>query len=372
MASPNIIDLDRLLAPISEDLPAGDDIRKDSSPTSNYQTIKAARLAARAAERQSVHDGDTQEADKYWREVLDLAPEILATQSKDLEIASWYTEALLRRHGFQGLRDAFQLLRGMVENFWDVLHPMPDEDGMETRTASLAGLNGEGAEGVLIAPVRKVPITEGQPPAPFSYWQYQQALEIEKISDEEARLSKRDKLGFDLEDIAKAVNESTDEFFLNQRDDLNQCLEHFKACGQRLDEHCGTHDAPPTRNIIDILEECQGAIKHIGKDKFAGLDGSDADIDTADEQNSDESGSGSVSAQSTPHKATMDRELAFRQLKEISEFFRKTEPHSPISYVLQKAVKWGNMSLDQLVMELIPDSSSRAHFSELTGVEVEE
>jgi|SRR5690625_2453443 len=371
MASPNIIDLERLLAPISEESPAGDDIRRDSSPTSTYQTIKAARSGARAAERKSVHDGDTQEADQYWREVLELAPEILATQSKDLEIASWYTEALLRRYGFQGLRDAFQLLHEMVDRFWDGLHPMPDEDGLETRTAPLAGLNGEGAEGVLIAPIRKVPITEGQPPGPFSYWQYQQALEIEKVSDEETRLSKRDNLGFDLEDIEKAVNESTDEFFLNQREDLEQCLEYFKACGQLLDEHCGAHDAPPTRNIIDILEECQGAIKHIGKDKYAGLDGA-AHNAVADEQPTDDSGNGAAPVQSNAPKAGMDRDYALRQLKEISEFFRKTEPHSPISYVLQKAVKWGNMSLDQLIMELIPDSSSRAHFSELTGVEVDE
>jgi type VI secretion system protein ImpA len=371
MASPSIIDLDRLLAPISEELPAGDDIRKDSSPTSAYQTIKSARSSARAAERKSVHDGDTQEADQYWRQVLELAPDILATQSKDLEIASWYTEALLRRYGFQGLRDAFQLLHALVENFWDGLHPMPDEDGLETRIAPLSGLNGEGAEGVLIAPIRKVPITEGQPPGPFSYWQYQQALEIEKISDEETRLSKRDKLGFDLEDIERAVNESSDEFFLNQRDDMDQCLEYFRKCSQVLDNHCGIHEAPPTRNILDILEECLGAIKHIGKDKYATLDEPAEDAAAQDEA-SDAPASDTTPVKSGPQKAIMDRENAFRQLKEISDFFRKTEPHSPISYVLQKAVKWGNMSLDQLVMELIPDSSSRAHFSELTGVEVDE
>ena len=66
------------------------------------------------------------------------------------------------------------------------------------------------------------------------------------------------------------------------------------------------------------------------------------------------------------------RKDAFRQLSEISEFFRKTEPHSPISYVLEKAVKWGDMGLAELVRELIPDSSSREYFGSLTGVKTDD
>src|SRR5690606_35970383 len=66
------------------------------------------------------------------------------------------------------------------------------------------------------------------------------------------------------------------------------------------------------------------------------------------------------------------REAAFKQLTEIAEFFRKTEPHSPVSYVLEKAVKWGHMPLDELIIELIPEASSRTHFSQLTGVQSNE
>ena len=54
MASPEIIDLARLLAPIEGESPAGNDIRQDSSPTSNYHSIKTARAAARARLRPGV------------------------------------------------------------------------------------------------------------------------------------------------------------------------------------------------------------------------------------------------------------------------------------------------------------------------------
>lgn len=365
MASPDIIDLAKLLAPISEESPAGKDIRKDSSPLSKYQTIKSARAAARSAERNSVHDGDSSEADEHWRKILALAPEILVNQSKDLEIASWFTEALIRRHGFQGLRDAFRLIKGLVENYWDNLYPMPDadEDGENARTAPLSGLNGEGAAGVLIPPIKKVPLTEGHHPGPFSLWQYQMALEAQRTPDEKARAKKIEALGYSLANIEQAINDSSDEFFINQLDDLSEAIEIYKTTGILLDERCGADNAPSTRHIIDALEECRGALNHLGKDKLP--------VPVVDEPLPE----GITPSASNVGQASMaagvinSREAAFKQLLEISKFFRKTEPHSPVSYVLEKAIKWGNMPLNELIAELITEPSSLKRYSELTGVE---
>ncbi len=365
MASPELIDIDTLLQPIAGEFPTGEDIREDLSPTSLYQTIKNERNQARAAERQSIHDGESQQAMEHWQKVIQIAPEIIRDLSKDLEVASWYTEAMLRRYGFAGLRDAVKLIQGLVDNFWENLHPMPDEYGMETRVSCLSGLNGEGAEGVLIAPIRKVRLTEGSDPGPFSLWQYQQSLDILKAQDEQARQAKIANLGFSADDIEKSVNESSEEFFVNIRDDLSESIATYKATGTKLDELCGIEDAPPTRTILEVLDVCLGTVKHIGKLKFP-LE-SEEEITEGDETPDSASGSSPASAKARGPIATRDE--AFKQLIEIAEFFRKTEPHSPVSYVLQKAVKWGNMPLGELIGELIPDHSSRERYSELTGVE---
>jgi len=268
MASPEIVDINSLLEPISEDNPAGSDIREDSSPTSPFYAIKDARNAARAAERNSLFDGGSSEADENWRKIMELAPDILKNNAKDLEIASWYTEALVRRYGFQGLRDGFTLLRGLIENYWDDLYPMPDEDGLETRVAPLIGLNGEGAEGVLIAPIRNAPITEGTSTGPYNFWQYQQALDVQKITDEEQRAEKAAKVGFSIEDIEKAVAESSDSFYVDLLHDLEHCIDEYSKASDMLDQHCGIHEAPPTSNILGVLKDCLGAVKHIGKHKL--------------------------------------------------------------------------------------------------------
>ncbi|VAW56163.1 Uncharacterized protein ImpA, partial [hydrothermal vent metagenome] len=353
--------------PISEENPAGIDIREDSSPTSIYYAIKDARKSARAAERSNMFDGDNSEADTQWHKVSELAPQIIQNQTKDLEIASWYTEALIRQHGMNGLKNGFQLIHGLVSQYWDSLYPMPDEDGIETRVAPLIGLNGEGAEGVLITPIRNVYITEGTDPGPFNFWMYQQTLDIEKIADNTTKKNKTDKLGFSLEDINQNVTQSSVDFFINLCDNISISIETYRSISHILDENCGAHESPPTSNIINILEECLGTVKHLGKDKIP------VEVEIIPDNEQDEIAySGEPSGQTkTTVGPIKNRNDAFKKLTELSDFFRKTEPHSPISYILERAVTWGEMPLNDLIKELIPDTTARDIYGSLTGIKTE-
>lgn len=361
MSSPALIDINTLIQPISEENAVGEDVRADLSPSSLYAEIKEARNLARAAERTSMFDGGSIEATENWQKIAKLAPQILSTQAKDIDVACWYTEALIRKSGFQGLRDGFSLIRQLIEQYWDQgLYPLQDEDGVETRVAAISGLNGEGREGVLLAPIRSTLITDDVQPGPFSLWQYKQAVNIKRVSDTKARAEQASKAGFSMEDIESAVEQSSSTYFGDLRDDVTECIAEYQNIRTILSEHCGPHEAPPTSQIIELLEETLSAINHIAKHKFPVAPVSD---DTSDEQPQVESGI------DLPTGSLSSREEAFRQLASISDFFRRTEPHSPISYALDRAVNWGNMSLNELMTELIPDSSSRTIYSSLTGVQ---
>lgn len=364
MPSEAIIDINSLLEPVSEDNPVGIDIREDSSSSSVYYTLKDARNSARTAERNSMFDGSSSEADENWRTIIKLAPDILKNNTKDLEVASWYTEALIRRHGFPGLKAGFSIIKQMIEKYWDNLYPLPDEDGIETRVSSLTGLNGEGAEGVLIAPIRNAKITDDILPGPFNYWQYTQALDIQKITDEDSRSEKTNKIGFNIEDIENVVAGSSEEYYLSLRSDITECLSDFREISRMLDEHCGSMEAPPTSNIINALESTLGVVNHVAKFKFP--------VESSNEPEYNEDGIEIDSSSSNTSGSIKNRTEAFRRLNEISDFFRRTEPHSPISYALDKAVKWGDMSLGELMRELIPDSSSLDHYGSLTGIKTDE
>lgn len=373
MSSPEIINLSDFLAPISEENPAGLDIRNDPSPTSNYYQIKDARNAARAAERNSLFDGSSDEASDNWKKIIELAPKILKEDAKDLEVASWYTEALIRRYGFQGLRDGFSLIRGLIENFWQDLHPEPDEDGIETRVASLTGLNGEGAEGVLIPPIRNTAITDNVDPGPFTIWQYRQAADAQKVSEDDLREKKIAQLGFSIAEIETAVAKSSDQYYIDLRDDLCTALEEYRKVRDMLDEHCGIHEAPPSSNIINALEDTLSSVRHLAKLK---LPDDTAEQTSAEEPEESEGEMASTVTNNSVEAAISgvirSRDDAFKQLNQIAEFFRKTEPHSPVSYAIERAIKWGDMPLSELMKELISESSSRESYSSLTGVDIRE
>ncbi|MBH2011056.1 MAG: type VI secretion system protein TssA, partial [Xanthomonadaceae bacterium] len=62
------------------------------------------------------------------------------------------------------------------------------------------------------------------------------------------------------------------------------------------------------------------------------------------------------------------KEAALRALNDIAGFFRRTEPHSPVAYLLDRAVAWADMPLEQWLAEVIRDESTLASIRERVGL----
>lgn len=381
MASPEVIELESLLGPISEDSPAGEDIRADRTSNSAFYQIKDARERARNAERNIMLDEENRNtAIEEWRNILKLAPAILQDKSKDLEVCAWYIEGLVRLEGYAGLRDGMKLAAELASRYWDNIFPIPDEDDYEdvreTRAAPFAGLNGEGRDGTLIQPIRDVPITEEHELGPYAYWQYQQAIEIQKVHDDDARQERIESAGVSIDLFDRAMNDSSATFCLNLVEDLEGAIAAFEELGTVFDEKAGEF-SPPSSNIRNNLKEILGAIKHKASDKLAS-----SEPEVSEEGEPVEGGapaqaqSGGAGASLAPGMNIADavlksREDAFKQLLKLSDYFRKTEPHSPVSYALEKAVRWGRMPLHELMGELLMDSQSKENYEMLTGVKLD-
>jgi len=65
--------------------------------------------------------------------------------------------------------------------------------------------------------------------------------------------------------------------------------------------------------------------------------------------------------------AIQSRRDALKRLGDIADFFQKTEPHSPVSYLVQRAVKWGNMPLENWLQDVIKDESILAQLRQTLG-----
>ena len=64
------------------------------------------------------------------------------------------------------------------------------------------------------------------------------------------------------------------------------------------------------------------------------------------------------------------REQALLELQKIADYFQQTEPHSPIYLLLKRAIRWGGMSLPELLQELVGDQDSvNLRIQQLAGLE---
>jgi type VI secretion system protein ImpA len=353
MEKQTLPNLTKLLAPISKKFPTGKNIREDTALLKIYQTIKEARSTARMIERQQTLL-EEKSAKAAWQTVYQLSLEVLAQQSKDLEVTCWLIEALLREAGFFGLNVGFKFLRNLCEKYWDYLYPLPDEDGIASRIAPLTGLNGEDVDGTLIIPIALVPLTENGPLAPYALWQYQQALELLKIVDSEKRAQRIAAGNISLDMIEAALTQSSANFLLKQRQALAGCITEYQQLMAFLAEKCGS-DAPPCSRIINHLNACLECLHCIpATEKIAApiTDSALRNVETSEKNITD----------------FCSREVALAALLQAADFFRRNEPHSPLPYVLERAVRWAKMPLPELLKEMVQDEMMREKISFLTGI----
>lgn len=95
-----------------------------------------------------------------------------------------------------------------------------------------------------------------------------------------------------------------------------------------------------------------------------------APVAEADAAEGDADGEESVpaSAPSGPAGAPTSREDAYRQLLLIADYLARTEPHSPVPYLIKRAVEWGNKPLSELLAEPINADSEARRVWSLLGV----
>lgn len=343
-------DIEAILAPIAGDQATGVDLREDYSPTSLYFRLRDARAEARDAERRADGEGNDEGVAALWRPVATLAIDALKTNSKDLEVATWLTEALVRIAGLAGLTAGASIIAGLVEQHWDGLYPMPDEHGVETRIAAIAGLSGQGADGTLMQPLRKTPLFSRPDGSPFSLWQYQATLDLAGITDAERR-GQRIAAGVvtfdDFENEGRAAGRA---HWQAQRDVIVQTADAWEKMGRQLDEKAG--DASPSGNRV--RDALQLMLEVCGRFVPA------SESATGQEQASAGDQSPGVVAGMTVKGPIAGREQALRQLEEIAAWFKQNEPNSPLGYTLDEAARRGRMLWPELVSELIHDEAARS------------
>lgn len=362
MASPEVLDIAALLAPIPGEKPAGLDLRADSTSGSDYYAVRDARKAASDSERR-IDKGDETAEPPDWKPVLEGARKAIAQKSKDLEIAAYLTEALVRLKGFGGIRDGYRLARGLVEQFWDGLYPSAADGEVTDRFSHILHLNGIEAPGTLIVPVRKIPMTEATSEGTFNLTHLQQARSLEQIKDAKVRQKRIEEGAITLETIQKAVAETPAIFYKDLVEDMDQAAQEFRRFCGALAEKSGFD--PPSSDILGVIDSYRDTIKDLARDKLARAP---APAVTAAAEPGQPAAAATAAAPPADPGAIRDRDDALERLRKIADYFREHEPQSVIPYALEQVVNWGKMSLPDLLAELIPDEGPRRSVFKQVGI----
>lgn len=358
------IDIATMLKPIAADKPFVGDLRENIAVDSSYQLLRNARSAARNNERAAQNEGDSSPINVVdWQQLLDAVPVVLSEESKDIELVAWYIEALTRKFGFLGLTRGFSLARQLIETYGEQLYPQPDEDGVISQLSSLAGLNGFGSEGALIYPIKAIHITQGDTPGPLAVWQCEQVLEADRTTDAEKREARFKQNGVTRAQLDDILQETSTEFLQQTQQEIQMALEEYKRYQTVLDTYA-QQDPLPTGQILDTLENCLKVLSYVAGDRLKSS--VKADVVVAEKTEDDSIANAPVASEGGP---ISDREDALKRLREVATYFRRTEPHSPISYSIEQAIRWSSLPLTELIKELIPDDSARTKYQHLSGID---
>lgn len=352
MASEATLDFDRLLAPISPDKPCGERLRL----TPLWTEIKDAQKDAFRKFRE-----DDPSTGAAYRDVLDKASNALATRSKDLELCRWVAEAGLELYGFAGLRDGIRLVAETLERYWDSLYPTIDgdsADSLEARTASLELL--AVADGAVMLPnrIRLIPLGSGTNGKALTFGSWQ-TKDGGLAATGEGAEAPNGSVGQGFMTAALAVS---GDHFLRLRSDIDESLQQLDRLDKVVTERFG-RSGPSLADLRRALTDCRGLVNHVVQER--GEDASPAP---------DEAGEATAAAPKGGASAgpIRTRDDAIRRLNEVAEFFQRTEPHSPISYLVRRAASWGKMPLDKVLAELVKDASVREQIGDLLGFPKEE
>lgn len=344
---PQLPSLDDLLVPI--DGGAGEDLAFSAL----FDQIKEARRADPVYLTQGEWETELKQAD--WDTVVELATEGIQIRSKDLMLAGWLTEGLTQKYHFQGLAFGLELTDSLLQRYWEDLFPGLDE-GLEERAARL------GWQGTTLAEViGNLPLVQG---SGYGLNRYDESRQVENLARQNASAGaaalEEGKINAEL--FQRSVTQTETEFLLSRHAEVTASVEACRRLQACMDTHFG-HEAPSLRKLDEKLLAAQQLLERVLKERGIEqvpqtreepghgerLDETHAEevLPTAAVQQRQGSG-----LRMTP----LSREEAFTMLANAADYFKQTEPQSPVPYLVERAIRWGRMPLEEWLKDVIKDN----------------
>lgn len=332
--------IEAVLTPVAGEVPAGRDLRYDP----RYEQVKEARR-----EDLELPPGGLATVRKLadYGVVLKLGRALIATETKDLQIAAWLAEALLKRDGLIGLATGLQVVHGILDKFWDGCFPTWDADDPELRAGPLEWIGDK-----FDLPARMITFT----PPGFSFLDYQVSRTVPSEAEAEGNQEKKELRDTALaekktppEVIDRAIGDSNKSVYRTIVTDCDAAIAALASVEKLADEKFG-RDAPSflkLRGSLDDMRRTAGGIlsQKLIDDPDPIVDDDDAAGDVALDV---DLGDGSMSVE--PVSAAD----AARRIAISAAWLRKADATNPGPYLTLRGLRWGELRAAMQTGELNP------------------
>lgn len=325
-----MIDVQGLLAETAGDPPCGPDLEYDAA-------FMALDQAAQAKPEQQFGNTLIPAAEPDWGTVRGQA-EALFLRTKDLRVATLLARAWVRTEGFDGLKPGLELVAGLINRYWESVHPRLDpEDGHDPvmRMNALAPL---GDSAGLVRDVRDAVVVRARGQA------------VLLVRDVETALGKLPPRA-GTEPMAQAMVEAMlAEAGVERLSHMVDTFPALKALTQALNDVVGSERAPDlkalTASVLAVGQLAQSVRTAIGGDA----------VDEAAEDGAPEGGAPAVK----PARGEITcRQDAVMMLDKIIAYLERTEPANPAPLLLKRAHRLMTMSFVDIIKDLAPESLAK-------------
>ncbi|HSI61236.1 MAG TPA: type VI secretion system protein TssA [Ideonella sp.] len=283
-----------------------------------------------------------------WSAVHDQAA-ALFDRTRDLRVAVLWARAVLNLRGFASLPDSLRLLHGLLDQFWDGVHPAldPDDGDAFARVSTLASLADMGG---LLGDLRMAMVVKHRAFGELRVRDVEVALDKLPPREDESPRTRGQITGLlsDLPELADRL-----------RDNCSQASAGLTALYRLMTERFGFDlavDIKPMKGMIDSVAQVVPEPVALAPAEAEG-DGDEPEAGWApDAADASPGARGGARAKAGLSGEIDTREDAERAIDMICAYLERTEPSNPAQLLLRRAQRLINKNFLQLVQELAPDA----------------
>jgi len=369
----------QLLTPITEESACGPPLRFDPL----FTEIRLEREEDDPSLPMRQWERPLKKAD--WAVIDKKCTEFLIRRSKDVQIAVWLAEAWLRCDGLRGLPRGLYLIQELLSDYWEEVHPRIEAGDPETRIAPLEWLS-ESFSRTLRFHVVLVDAPD-YTPSKINLIEWERLPEkntnngaLSDFEDEGYASNRDDVKLLSRELLIQWVGQSKLVTAIKSQDLI---VEGSLSLLEQISSHMRGKIGDSSANLLRIRETLL-AIQRVHMallttDRAENADASNEEsvsrspvIENGPNRTGLPELTSAIGVGSAPNSIESaewrNRDEAYAALDRIANFLLRAEPHSPTPYLIRRAVKWGKLTLPQLMAEIMREEGDLNKIMDILGV----